>query len=77
MLTDYGFIMAHAHNNYLSASQIAVLSKAEVIKRLVHFEGRFVLDYSSDYLEKLSVDRLRHILFAAILINEGPGKLRS
>lgn len=46
--------------------QIASMSKSEVIRRLINFKGRIKLDYSRDYLETLSTDRLRHILFAAV-----------
>ncbi|MEN8126348.1 MAG: hypothetical protein ABFR90_00925 [Planctomycetota bacterium] len=43
------------------------MSKREVIRRLLHFDGGIKLDFTSDYLEKLSTDRLRHILLAAVV----------
>ena len=43
------------------------MNKREVIRRLLHFDGPIKLDYSSDYLESLSTDRLRHILLAAVV----------
>ncbi|MHC4597296.1 MAG: hypothetical protein ACYS19_20415 [Planctomycetota bacterium] len=40
-------------------------------RRIKNFRGRFKLDFTEDYLNNLSVDRLRHILLAA-LINGKP-----
>ena len=47
--------------------KITSMNKREVIRRLLHFDGPIKLDYSSDYLESLSTDRLRHILLAAVV----------
>jgi hypothetical protein len=49
------------------ATSIATLDRDEVKSRLKHFKGRFRLDFTDDYLDKLSVDRLRHILLAALI----------
>jgi hypothetical protein len=49
------------------AVNIANLGKDEVKDRIKAFRGRFRLDFSEDYLEALSVDRLRHILMAAMM----------
>jgi hypothetical protein len=46
---------------------IAALGKNELKKRIKTFHGRFKLDFTEDYLNKLSIDRLRHILLAAVL----------
>ncbi|MHC4293778.1 MAG: hypothetical protein ACYSTX_05725 [Planctomycetota bacterium] len=46
---------------------IAALGKNELKKRIRNFHGRFNLDFTEDYLNKLSVERLRHILLAAVL----------
>ena len=54
-----------------TATSIAALGRPEIKSRLKNFKGRFKLDFSEDYLKNLSVDRLRHILFAA-LINAKP-----
>jgi len=48
-------------------SKIASMSKREVIRRLLNFDGPIKLDFTRDYLEKLSTDRLRHILLAAVV----------
>ncbi|MCD6175655.1 MAG: hypothetical protein J7K65_07820 [Planctomycetes bacterium] len=48
-------------------SKIASMGKREVVRRLLNFDGPMKMDFSSDYLEKLSTDRLRHILLAAFV----------
>ena len=53
------------------ATSIAVLDRGELKRRIRTFKGRFKLDFNEDYLNGLSVDRLRHILLAA-LINAKP-----
>ncbi|UCC98866.1 MAG: hypothetical protein JSW66_03025 [Phycisphaerales bacterium] len=53
------------------ATSIAALGRSELERRIKSFKGRFKLDFTEDYLNKLSVDRLRHILLAA-LINARP-----
>ena len=47
------------------------LDRNELKRRIKDFRGRFRLDFTEDYLNSLSVDRLRHILLAA-LINAKP-----
>lgn len=54
-----------------TASSVAALGRNELTNRIKNFKGRFKLDFTEDYLNKLSVDRLRHILLAA-LINAKP-----
>jgi len=54
-----------------TATSIAALGRTELERRIRNFRGRFKLDFSEDYLNNLSVDRLRHILLAA-LINGKP-----
>jgi hypothetical protein len=49
------------------AVSIAALGKDEVKEKIKTFRGRFRLDFSEDYLDALSVERLRHILLAAML----------
>ena len=48
-----------------TATSIASLGRNELKRRIKNFEGRFKLDFTEEYLKKLSVDRLRHILLAA------------
>ncbi|HUW19034.1 MAG TPA: hypothetical protein VMW16_07015 [Sedimentisphaerales bacterium] len=62
-----------ASKEYLeqTATSIASLGKDELKRRIRNFRGRFKLDFTEDYLDALSVDRLRHILLAA-LINAKP-----
>lgn len=47
------------------ATSIAALGRDELTRRIRNFRGRFKLDFTEEYLKKLSVDRLRHILLAA------------
>jgi len=53
-----------------AANSIASLGRDELKKRIRNFKGRFKMDFTEDYLDSLSVDRLRHILLAA-LISDG------
>ncbi len=50
-----------------TATSIAALGRNELKRRIKNFKGRFKLDFTEDYLNNLSVDRLRHILLAAII----------
>jgi hypothetical protein len=50
-----------------TATSIAVLDRSELKRRIKTFYGRFKLDFTEDYLDNLTVDRLRHILLAAIV----------
>lgn len=49
------------------ATSIAALGRHELTRRIRNFTGRFKLDFTEDYLNRLSVDRLRHILLAAVM----------
>lgn len=50
-----------------TAVSLAALDRNELKRRIKNFRGRFKLDFSEDYLNSLSIDRLRHILLAALL----------
>ena len=50
----------------ISAS-IVSLSRPQLKKRIRRFKGGFKLDFTDSYLDRVSVDKLRHILLAAIL----------
>jgi len=54
-----------------TTTSISALGRNELKRRIRGFKGRFKLDFSEDYLNNLSVNRLRHILLAA-LINVKP-----
>ncbi len=54
-----------------TATSIAALGRNELTRRIKNFRGRFKLDFTEDYLNNISVDRLKHILLAA-LINAKP-----
>ncbi|MHC4212179.1 MAG: hypothetical protein ACYSWP_02280 [Planctomycetota bacterium] len=50
-----------------TTTSIASLGRNELKRRIKTFRGRFKLDFTEEYLNKLSVDRLRHILLAAVI----------
>ncbi len=54
-----------------TATSLASLGRNELKRRIKGFRGRFKLDFSEDYLNNLTDDRLRHVLLAA-LINTKP-----
>ncbi len=61
-----------SHNNISDyTNPIDSLGREELKRRIRDFKGRFKLDFTEDYLNKISVGRLRHILLAA-LINARP-----
>jgi hypothetical protein len=59
--------MASAEYFEQTATSIAALGRDELKRRIRNFRGRFKLDFTEDYLNNLSVDRLRHILLAALI----------
>ena len=44
---------------------IATMSRRQIEREINRFDGRFKLDFSTDYLKTQSLDKLRHILLAA------------
>ena len=46
---------------------VAEMSREEVQKEIIHFNGRFKLDFTPEYLMAQTLERLRHILLAAKL----------
>jgi hypothetical protein len=48
-------------------TSISALGREELKKRIRNFHGRFKLDFTEDYLNKMSIERLRHILLAALI----------
>jgi len=49
---------------------IATLDKSEIEDRLLHFKGPIKLDFTREYLNTLDIDKLRHILLAAVVTVE-------
>jgi hypothetical protein len=49
------------------ATSIAVLGRSELKRKIKNFRGRFKLDFTDDYLDAIDIDRLRHILLAALI----------
>jgi len=52
-----------------TATSLSSLNREELKRRIKNFNGRFRLDFTDDYLENLPVDRLRHVLLAALINN--------
>jgi hypothetical protein len=50
-----------------TTTSIASLDRNELKRRIRNFRGRFKLDFTEEYLNNMSVDRLRHILLAALI----------
>ncbi|MCJ7778014.1 MAG: hypothetical protein MUP16_06845 [Sedimentisphaerales bacterium] len=50
-----------------AATSIGTLKREELKRQIRNFKGQFKLDFTEDYLNDASVDRLRHILFAALI----------
>jgi hypothetical protein len=60
--------MASSSKNFeRTTTSIAALSRVELKRQIKNFKGRFKLDFTDDYLNNLSVDKLRHILLAALI----------
>ena len=49
------------------ATRVATMSREEVQREIMHFTGRFKLDFTPEYLKRQTLERLRHILMAAKL----------
>ena len=62
---------SNARNRLWEAEQVAAsladLGRDDLKKRIKDFRGRFKLDFSDAYLDALSLDRLRHLLLAALI----------
>jgi len=50
-----------------ATASLVSLDKEELKRRIRKFHGRFRLDFTEEYLDSLSPDRLRHILLAAVV----------
>ena len=50
-----------------SATSIAALNRVQLKNHIKNFRGRFKLDFTDAYLDAISLDRLRHILLAALI----------
>ncbi len=44
---------------------LTTMSRTQLVGMLSKFSGSFKLDFTRDYLDSLTVDRLRHIVLAA------------
>jgi hypothetical protein len=59
--------MASSRSFEQVAASINSLSKSQIKRRLLNFKGCFRLDFTETYLDGQTVEKLRHILLAALL----------
>jgi len=57
--------MKPRNNIEKTAASIALMDRGELTKKIKNFQGRVRLDFTEEYLQNASIDRLRHILLAA------------
>ncbi len=50
-----------------TSTSIATLDRNTLKQRIRNFKGRFKLDFTENYLNSVTLDRLRHILLAALI----------
>jgi hypothetical protein len=50
-----------------TVTSVSALGRTELKRHIKNFRGRFKLDFTDDYLDAISLDRLRHILLAALI----------
>ncbi len=55
-----------------SVVAIATLSREELKMQIKGFQDALKLDFTDDYLDAVSLDRLRHILLAVVLTCRPP-----
>ncbi len=49
---------------------VSTLDRTALTRQFLNFHGSFPVDFTPDFLEKLSVERLRHIFMALCLQNQ-------
>ena len=60
--------IVYSHGRFeRTVTSVAGLGRPELKRHIRNFRGRFKLDFTDDYLDKISLDRLRHILVAALI----------
>ena len=52
-------------------NKIATMGRGDLIKALRRLDCHFKLDFTDEYLEGLSLERLRHVALAAMLQADG------
>jgi len=49
------------------------MDRQQLKQELIQFQANFTFDFTSDFLDSVSIERLRHIMLAAVL-HVRPGK---
>jgi len=52
-------------------NKVATMGRDDLIKALRGLDCHFKLDFTDEYLESLSLERLRHVALAALLHTDG------
>jgi hypothetical protein len=53
-----------------TSTRLSGLNRNQLTNQIKNFKGRFRLDFTEEYLQRLSDDRLRHILLAAVITSK-------
>lgn len=51
-----------------ACTAVAEMDKTEIMQRILHFDGPVRLDFTETYLDTLDLNKLQHILLAAIIV---------
>lgn len=58
---------AHANRVEQYLGRLEQMQREELVRELLHYDGRTRLDFTPEYLEGLSLNALRHLLHAVVL----------
>jgi|GEM_PF-2007530 len=47
------------------AREVAAMGRHDIEKAVLNFQGRFQLDFTVEYLKKIPIEKLQHILLTA------------
>jgi len=49
-------------------SEVTAMSRNEIKRKLLHFRGKVKIDFTETYLDNMTLDKLRHVLLAALSV---------
>jgi hypothetical protein len=49
-------------------SEVAAMGRNEIKTKLLHFRGKLKIDFTETYLDNMTLDKLRHVLLAALSV---------
>ena len=53
-------------------TKIQRMDRKQLKQELIQFQANFTFDFTSDFLDSVSIERLRHIMLAAVLHVRAP-----